>query len=211
MRKNLLAILFFGSLWGIIEATLGYVLHLLPIKIGSFIWLPLAFFFMRQVYKNTGKISSIIYISIMAASIKMLNLFLPVRVDKVINPAISIILEGLSCASITYIIKLKNSVNEKRNLILEDISVAIVFNTVWRSMYMIYLICASAWIYNASALTSQSASFKFIVIDNLLTSIIISSYMLVGEKYKMPKVNPKILKPAIVLPMIVINIMLQFL
>lgn len=74
--KTLLSVLFFGGLWGIIEATLGSLLHL-PIFdatgiffCSSTIIVPIAMFMLGCCYKYTGKVRSLIYMGILAASIK---------------------------------------------------------------------------------------------------------------------------------------------
>lgn len=94
MRKNVEVVLFWGALWGLEEATLGYLLHLLPINIGWLFWFPLAFAFMQLSYRKTGRVSSMLYTSFIAAAIKLIDLLLPTRIDKIINPAAAILLEG---------------------------------------------------------------------------------------------------------------------
>lgn len=105
MRKNVESILFWGSLWGLEEATLGHLLHLLPINIGWLFWFPLAYFFMHSVYKATNKVSAIFYTSLLTAAIKLVDLFLPIRIDKVINPSVAIIFEGMAVLAVYYIIE----------------------------------------------------------------------------------------------------------
>lgn len=44
-----------GAVWGIFEATVGYLLHLLPIRLGFLVWYPAAVFFMFTVYLKSDK------------------------------------------------------------------------------------------------------------------------------------------------------------
>jgi hypothetical protein len=44
MEKLMLAVLFYGGIWGVFEATVGYLLHLLPFSIGWLVWYPIACF-----------------------------------------------------------------------------------------------------------------------------------------------------------------------
>jgi hypothetical protein len=86
--------LFWGSLWGLEEATLGHILHLLPVNIGWIFWFPFAYLFLYLAYKKSGNAFSILWTAAIASAIKLIDLLLPVRIDMVINPAVSILLEG---------------------------------------------------------------------------------------------------------------------
>lgn len=195
------SVLFYGSIWGIFESTVGYFLHLLPIRVGSFIWLPVACFFMSQVYKSTSKYSSIIYISLLSSSIKLINLFMPVSIDKVVNPAISIVLEGCAFLLILY------AVNNKK-LRLSPLVKTFLFNTSWRLFYLVYLLFVPKWMFEKSSLTSLNSLFEFLVISNLKSGIGIYIYFKFQEKIKVPVVRK--LKPAFALLLFVINIICVF-
>ncbi|MEA3500729.1 MAG: hypothetical protein U9R41_06920 [Candidatus Marinimicrobia bacterium] len=95
-KRTILTILFFGGLWGIIEATLGYLVHFLPTGFPGMIMFPIAFYFMFTSYKSTGKQSTIFYTALVASMIKLSDLFIPLRSAMfAINPAVSILLESL--------------------------------------------------------------------------------------------------------------------
>lgn len=97
MRKFFPAILFFGSLWGIIEATLGWLLHLFHFKGTSFIVLPFAITFMFLAIRKSGTPKAAFGVAIVASVIKLSNLFIgSVPVYWVVNPAVSILLEGIA-------------------------------------------------------------------------------------------------------------------
>jgi len=95
-QKLLRIALFYGGLWGITEATLGYLLHFLPCGFSGMFMFPIGFYFMFNAYKATGSQRTIIYTAFIAAAIKLTDLFVPLRTPMTaINPAISIILESL--------------------------------------------------------------------------------------------------------------------
>lgn len=96
MKRYWSSIVFWGALWGFTEATLGYVLHSLSLNIGWVLWFPLAFCFIDSVYRKTNNLNSIIFTSFIAATIKMVDFIMPVSPDRVVNPAVSIIFEGLA-------------------------------------------------------------------------------------------------------------------
>ena len=94
-KKAIAAALTIGAAWGAFEATIGFLLHLLPVNIGFLIWYPAACFFLLKAYGISGKTYAIPLAAAVACAFKLLNLALPVSLDKVINPAASIISEGI--------------------------------------------------------------------------------------------------------------------
>lgn len=101
MKKHLtflLTLLFFGSIWGILEATVGYVLHLNvvpPFLAGSLLF-PFAMLLLSKAYQLTQNRLSVLGIGVIAALIKGVNLFFPyTNVFKIINPMIMIVMESL--------------------------------------------------------------------------------------------------------------------
>lgn len=95
-KKFLNLVLFYGGLWGLAEATLGYLLHFLPTGIAGMIMFPVAFYFMFNLYKTTGIQSAVLMAGCVAAGIKLTGLAIPLpSLMSVINPAISILLESL--------------------------------------------------------------------------------------------------------------------
>ncbi|HZX11767.1 MAG TPA: hypothetical protein VFG01_12545 [Acidobacteriota bacterium] len=96
-RPSILIPLFWGSLWGIAEATLGHLLHIskIPGLAGSLMF-PIALFFMVKAYSMTGRHSTILFTSCAAASLKFFDIFIsPHDLFSVLNPMISILCESL--------------------------------------------------------------------------------------------------------------------
>jgi len=94
--KTLKIVLFYGGLWGILEATLGYFLHLLPPGIAGILMFPIAFYFMNKSYHAADKSSVIFYTASVAALIKLVDLLIPFTPPiKVLNPALAILLQAL--------------------------------------------------------------------------------------------------------------------
>jgi len=95
-KKLLRIVLFYGGLWGITEATLGYLLHFLPNGFSGMFMFPIGFYFMFNAFKMTGQQRTIFYTALIAAAIKLTDLIVPLRTAMTaINPAISIIFESL--------------------------------------------------------------------------------------------------------------------
>lgn len=89
--------LFLGSLWGIAEATAGHVLHLLQIPgLAGLLMFPVGLFFMVRAYFSTGRLSSVFLTSMIAANVKLVDLFLPIQTPfMAINPALAILCESI--------------------------------------------------------------------------------------------------------------------
>lgn len=89
-------VLFYGGLWGLAEATLGTVLHLLPIGVAGMIMFPIAFYFLFNVFKSTESQACVLMSGCVAAGIKLTGLAIPFQSPmSVINPAVSILLESV--------------------------------------------------------------------------------------------------------------------
>lgn len=75
----LFAVLLFGGLWGIVEASLGTLLHMIPHGARLVFWssttvlLPIAYFLMGACYKKTRTVRSVLYMGIFASTIKLLS------------------------------------------------------------------------------------------------------------------------------------------
>ena len=132
MKKQIETVLFWGSLWGLEEATLGHVLHLLPVNIGWLFWFPLAYLFMFLTYQKTGKVTAVLWTAAMASSIKSIDLLLPIRIDKVINPAVSILLEGAAVFLLVKVIRPRTT-GKSRFLI------PFASSLIYQLFYMIYI------------------------------------------------------------------------
>lgn len=172
-------VIMWGTVWGIFESTVGYLLHLQPINISWLIWYPAACFFMGNVYRKTGRISSVLMVGFLCAAIKILNLFLPGRIDKVLNPAISIVFEALTMAAVLFAVH-KLSEQKQRNPLMKACA-ALAMNTGWRLLYCLYLLfLVPGWIREGSVISSMDKFIPFLVTQNLITS----SFLFLGYQFK---------------------------
>lgn len=91
------SIVFWGACWGVLEATLGWFLHLIHFKGEVLLLYPFGLLCMMLAFKQTNKSSAIIKVAAVAAFIKLSNLFIAPAAPffHVVNPAIAIFLEGL--------------------------------------------------------------------------------------------------------------------
>jgi len=93
-------VVFFGSLWGLVEASLGFILHLIPEilpvpSLSGIILFPVGLFFMLSAKRISGSASAIPVTAFIAAAIKVTSLALPaISFRFVRNPALAILSEG---------------------------------------------------------------------------------------------------------------------
>lgn len=93
-------ILFWASIWGIAEATLGWLLHMSHVQGVGYILYPIALLCMTSAVSQTGSSRSALYVALGAAVIKLSDLFLlgGRPFFYVTNPAVYIALEGMATA-----------------------------------------------------------------------------------------------------------------
>jgi len=126
------AILFYGAIWGIVEASVGYLLHFLPTLIAGTILFPFVSVILYKAYRQTESSISILAIGVVAALIKSVNFFLPVlNVWKVINPMASILFESL-----IIMVLIKVAVNGKSPL---RIAMVLLASVSWRAIFLAYM------------------------------------------------------------------------
>jgi len=101
------AAVFWGSLWGIGEATAGHILHLLRVPgIAGLVMFPAGFFLMSRAFDRSGKSAAIFLTACTAAAIKLTDFVIPGSdFFSVINPAQAILLESLAVMGIFSFLK----------------------------------------------------------------------------------------------------------
>ena len=204
MKKHICIIVFYGAIWGLVEATLGHALHILPVKIGWMLWFPIAFSFMKTVYLKTGKHWSVIITALITANIKLVDLFTSVRIDYVINPAVSIVLESIAVYTIFRVVS-SYGINK---------SSIILINTGWRILYMLYVLFLPEYLIKISPISSCQSFLNFFFIENIVTSIFIYAIEKIREKSKNLKnkenINYNEFSPVLSVTMLIISVYIQW-
>ena len=111
--KTVFAVLLFGGVWGIIEASLGTILHLPMIHRIMFlssttILVPIAYFLMGACYKRTGNMRSVLYMGILAASMKAISCLI---FKMSFNPCFYMLMEAASMGVALLVIRPKKVVS----------------------------------------------------------------------------------------------------
>ncbi len=92
--------LFWGSVWGLWEATAGHAVHFLHVPgLAGAVMLPAAVLFMSRAFAASGREEAIFLAGCAAAGLKLLDLLVPGRdLLSILNPAQFILLEALAVA-----------------------------------------------------------------------------------------------------------------
>ena len=109
----LFTVLLFGGLWGIVEASLGTLLHMPFVHRTMFlssttILVPIAFGFMGACYKRTNTFRCCFYMGILAASMKALSCLI---FKMSFNPCYYILLESLAMGVAVLVIRPKQIIS----------------------------------------------------------------------------------------------------
>ena len=182
--KQMAAIsLFWGALWGIAEATIGYLAHLVIFipGIAGFIMFPIGFYFMTRAYKDTGKPGILFSTAAVAASIKLVDVFLPnLSPIYTINPAIAILMES---AAVFLVFKLLNA-----KPVQFRFGEVLIASTGWRLGFLFY----SAILF----VTAISQEFirmglvhilRFVLLESVINALIIIAYLKAEKVFQREK------------------------
>ena len=123
----LLTVLFWGSIWGIIEATLGWVLHATHLHhVTSNILFAFGIFCMLSATARTGKGSvAVMLTSVVAAIIKMCDFFIPGAAEGVLHPALYILLEGAMITVVSQFFSFHSRIEPRPNMSLWESRLAV--------------------------------------------------------------------------------------
>lgn len=174
--KLLTQVIFYGSLWGIIEATLGHVLHFIPVTIAGSIMFPIAGLILYKAYKKTESKAAIFYIGFVAAMIKSVDFLLPqLSIFKTINPMLSIIVESLAVVLVVTMITSKKPITKYLALPIASIS--------WRTLFIGWMTLQFVLTGNlAPYIQSFSVGITFVVISGLISGILASTLLYLDSK-----------------------------
>lgn len=166
--------LFWGSLWGLTEATLGTLLHMVPWVAGFFMF-PIAFFFMRRAFKETDKLAAIFYTASVAAGIKLCGLFMPLQAPvRVLNPAASILLESLAVILFFKLFAYKKGHTRFREVLLAAAS--------WRVFFLAYhMVLLSLSLYDGILGLGVLGILRFLVLESIVNGIMIFAFLKLAE------------------------------
>jgi hypothetical protein len=172
-------IIFFGALWGLVEATLGYALHILPALIAGSIMFPIVMVILYQAYKSLDSRKAILFVGFVAILIKSSNLLLPFLFPaKTINPMIAMFIQTL--LAFAFIPNLSSSSIVKKVVILTGISVT------WRlGMIGYYAINYSLTSFLDFRIANFDSALAFVLFEGLISGAFAIILVIGFEKFKL--------------------------
>ncbi len=204
LNRNLTYALFYGSIWGITEATLGYILHTIPVLISGSIMFPIAILLMQIAYKKTKSKSIFILMGLTAALIKLVDIFIPgLPVIKTINPMIAILLEATAVSVFSYLL---NS-NKIKSILLGSLVVCFF----WRILFVF-----SSYIINQSTtaaigwVNSLEKVFSFIMLNGIISASITFCMILIVSKTQISTDNKIVIRPSYAMVLFISASFIQF-
>ena len=211
MKKYTL--LFWGSVWGICEASFGFVLHRAAIALPGLpgaLMFPIGFFCMVAAQRATGLRAAPFLAAVVAASIKSVNFILPgMDPIRVVNPALSILLEGLAVTALS----IPQPAQSSPKFVLKFIRVLCV-GIVWRAMFAAYLSIISLFALPAALVTSGVRTLlRFVLMESFINSVIISLLLLLLLRAvpARPFKNIRVISPVAAVTVTVIAVSLELL
>jgi hypothetical protein len=196
--ETMFSILFYGSLWGIAEATLGYLVHLLELApgISGGIMFPVAFYFLRKAYLDTGRLSSVLPTAAVAALIKLSGLLLPhLRPIKTLNPAMAIMIEA-AMVLVFFSGFGRNRSNAKVDLNFPRV---MLMSLSWRTLYLIASVPVFFLFYDGFIQYGAQGIAQFLTWGTVINSSMILAYIRISGLRKSERLFHRIprFRPAI--------------
>lgn len=166
-KQTLSTIIFFGAIWGLLEATLGYLLQFLPPLISGAIMFPIGAAILLYVSKNTESKSALLAVGFVAALIKAINFFMPgLPPIKTYNPMIAIMMQSIMVLITLHLF-------EKKTFLSSVLSLGLA-SFAWRLLFLVNL-SVNRMITSMSfqQLASPNSMMSFVLINGLIGLLII--------------------------------------
>jgi hypothetical protein len=194
-------IIFFGSLWGFLEATLGYVLHFVPALISGSIMFPIVLLILYKAYASLGSRKAIFFVAMVAMMIKSVNLLLPfLHPARTINPMVAMFLEASLVFAIIPMLE-----SDKLSVKVSSIVAA---SLVWRLAFVGYQgINFLATGFLAKYLESFSSAVSFIILEGLTGTVLaLVAFLLLEKTYFLKKQEDFKISPLVSYSMLILAI-----
>jgi hypothetical protein len=159
--------------------------------IAGFIMFPIGFYFMTRAYKDTGKAGSLFITAAAAASIKLVDLFLPnLSPIHTINPAIAILMES---AAVFLVFKLLNA--KPLQFRFGEVLIA---STGWRLGFLFYSAILFVTAISREFIQMGLAHIlRFVLLESVINAVIIIAYLKAEKVFNRERIRPFQIRPVI--------------
>ncbi len=178
-EKRFSALIFWGSLWGLTEASLGFLLHGLKIPgLAGSVLPAIAFYFLYRLYQSAGSAGDVIGASLIAAGLKSLDIAVsPVDLMSVINPVRAIIFEGLVAALALQVLN-RRPVRSMVRIILSGL----LFPFGSSLAYGLTAFIESSVFHSGNIFQTEPVNLiRFFLLSPLVTAFVITSWLMAGK------------------------------
>ncbi|MDY0109356.1 MAG: hypothetical protein RBT60_05420 [Candidatus Krumholzibacteria bacterium] len=181
--------LYWGAIWGLYEATAGWLVHYLPRVPGTagVVIIPFAVFCLDRALRSDGGARAVLIAAVTAASIKLVDFCLPAHtVLATVNPAVSMLLQGLAFSVVASRLGLPRRVPSLRAAVLGILA----FSAGWRLVFLAYSL-ALAWGWSAGMLRDGlHTAAGFVLRDALLSGAAVLAVMALVYRGRRPAAAP---------------------
>jgi len=181
--------LYWGAIWGLYEATVGWLVHFLPRVPGTagVVMIPFAVFCLDRALRSDGGARAVLIAAVTAASIKLVDFCLPAHtVLATVNPAVSMLLQGLAFGAVAGRLGLPRRVPSLRAAVLG----VLAFSAGWRLVFLAYSL-ALAWGWSAGMLRDGlHTAAGFLLRDALLSGAAVLAVMALVYRGQRPAAAP---------------------
>lgn len=187
LRPLLLAGLFWGAIWGLYEATMGYLVHAFVRMPGTsaVLLVPFAAYCMVRAMAAAGTVRAAGLAAVVAAVIKLVDLLLPnPTLIAVLNPAMAIVLEGTVFVGVGWWLSAGSMLHDGQRPALSTVALAtLTFSLGWRVLFLAWsATLAAGW--STGMLTGgwQGPVLGFVLRDGLMSAVVILGMLAVGMR-----------------------------
>lgn len=170
-RAVIPALLLYGGIWGLAEATIGHLLHLIPRMaavppLAGLVMFPVGVVLMLAAVHATAKPAAAVGVAMIAAAIKASSVLLaPVSWLFVQNPALSILMEGLVVWAFVAAFSMHRA---SSGTLLPAIGAALS----WRVLFVLaHLVFGIQWGLPARGVP---AVLQFVLLDSVVNGVLIA-------------------------------------
>ncbi|HQO76870.1 MAG TPA: hypothetical protein PLB50_09350 [Candidatus Saccharicenans sp.] len=172
-------VIFWGSIWGLAEATLGYLLHVSKIPgLAGAVMSAVAFFLLYRLYQQTGSAAAVIGASLVAAGLKSLDIVVsPVGLMDVINPVQAIIIEGL-VATLALKVLNRRPVRSRLRIVISGL----LFSFGSNLAYGLISFIESLAFHSGNIFQTEPVSLaRFFLLSPLVTGFFVIGWLMAGK------------------------------
>lgn len=205
--STLAVLLLYGGIWGFLEATVGFLLHLIPRfapvpPLAGMVLFPVGVLFMLGAVHASGKPGAAVGVAVVAASIKASSALLaPIPWFFVQNPVFSILLEGLVVWGLVAAFAFQR--HSARTFLL-----ALTAAVSWRLLFIaVHIVFGIQW-----GLLSRGipAVLQFVLLDSLVNGALITAFLSVGLPSKLSTPSAALLRPVPVGAVLVLAVAAEY-